>query len=75
MGGVLSAFACKCHTNIWKIQCIYLQVGREETNQRIELLQNIQKLKDENKKLEEEVSKYKDMDPETYHKLEEQTKV
>lgn len=54
---------------------MHFQVGREETNQRLEVLENIEKLKKEKECVLKELQKYKDSDPEVLEQMKVQIKV
>ena len=51
------------------------QVGREESSERTELLQNLAERKEQKKKLEAELEKYKACDPERMKQLQSETTV
>lgn len=46
-----------------------LQVGREDTDKRLKLLQKLQTMKGEEEKLTLEIQKYRDSDPEALEKM------
>lgn len=46
-----------------------LQVGREETEKRIKLLQRLQTMKMDEERITLEIQKYKDSDPEMLEKM------